>query len=343
MQYLRRVSSAIGPVQSPDAIKMRRISTILRARGVHVPGPITRSDHFIASRGTQRGLIPPTQLFNNNRQTAPTTQSPPVSIGNTSNPDYKSAGHAISAVAQQYGYARGQKISDKNVIKAMMNKAGEIYGIPGSFLYRTAMRESGAKHWDKQGRIKSRAAVGIMQIEKSAYPDYVKGGASNALNNVYDLGNNIAMGAKNIRKNLDRLAKRSGYKGNNVWRDIGPLLNISYNAGAGALRKVMRIAREKGLNPFDWQHLAFGRNVTVPNGGRFNVPRDWIENAPLHQGLKEIHDSRAARGVHNYPIYWTGASNIRLHDFDQSGVTTRAEHLISRIVYTMTGKRIKAR
>lgn len=283
-------------------------------------------------------LLNPSQLFQNVLEEQPVAFKP---ITNTV-PDFLSAGSQISQVAAGYGYTRGQVITDKAVIKAMMNKAGELYHIPGEFLYRTAMRESGARHWDDAGHVVSGAAVGLMQIEKSAHSKVTKTGPEDALNNAYDLGNNIALGAENLSRALKNLAKK-GYKGSDPVRDLLPLVNISYNAGSGALSKAMEKARTMGLDQFNWQHLAFGRNVSIPAGGKFNVPGDWIETAPLHLALKEIHDDRSRQGLHNYPIYWTDNANIQLHDFDNSGTTTRAEHLISRIVYTLTGQSLKTR
>ncbi len=290
------------------------------------------------SPNRQPVLRTPVELFRSENATPIAQTSRTGSL-----PDYKSAGDEISVVASGFGYQRGDVIRDKQVIQAMLNKAGELYGIPGDFLYRTAQRESGARHWDRSGQVRSAAAVGMMQIEKSAYPKATAGGPAQARDNVYDLGNNMAMGARNLRKNLDRLARKTGYTGAQPWADLAPLLNISYNAGAGALRKAMDKAREMGLDPHNWQHLAFGRNVSIPAEGTFIAPPGSIESAPLHLALKEIHDGRAARGVHNYPIYWHNKANVNRHDFDQNGVATRAERLISRIVYTQTGNTLRAR
>lgn len=341
------------PAQPQTAVgRFQRVSQILRP----LPGSVTqqapqaapqqtayRGDHFQRQHPTSHlrtsapRLRAPAELFQLTQVDAAPVSRP------RSLPGFKQAGTQIAAVASRYGYARGQVIQDRQVIQAMLNKAGEIYGLPGDFLYRTAYRESGARHWNSNGQVRSSAAVGMMQIEKSAYPEATAGGPAQALNNVYDIGNNIAMGARNLRKNLDRLAQQTDYRGRQPWADLAPLLNISYNAGPGALRKAMDKARDMGLDPHNWQHLAFGRNLQMPSEGVFQAPAGSIESAPLHLALKEIHDSRAARGVHNYPIYWRDASNLRRHDFDQNGVTTRAERLISRIVYTQTGTTLRAR
>jgi len=315
----------------------------------HTPKPSsspTNNSALNLSRPNQGSSRPtlanPGQLFDRLPAQAPSSIKPIHSPKSYKSPNFIQAGHQISSVAERSGYTRGQVINDKTVIRAMMNQAGQLYNIPGDFLYRTAIRESGAKHWDKQNKVRSAAAVGIMQIEKSAHPKETKTGAVDALNNAFDLGNNIALGARNLSRSIKRLARQTGYTGSQEFQDLAPLLNISYNAGSGALNKVMNKARKMGLNPFNWQHLAFGRNVAVPAGGKFNVPQDWIETAPLHLALKEIHDSRAAKGVHNYPIYWKDAANLKRHDFDQSGTATRSERLIARIIYTMTGKTLKA-
>lgn len=289
------------------------------------------ADQVQVQTTTTNQLISPLELFH--------TQEIPNLMENV--PAYLEAGNEIAAVASQYGYERGQVIEDKAVIEAMMNKAGEIYGIPGDYLSRVADKESRGNHWNSRGRVRSAAAVGIMQIEKSAYPNAMKGGRRNAVNNVYDIANNIAFSARNARNVLNEMVTESNYQGQNAWQDLGPLLNISYNAGSGALNIAQNIARRRGLDPFNWQHLAFGKEIEI-KPGRLRVQKRSVERAPLHRALKAIHDSRARQGLDNYPIYWEQRGAVRSFDFDGNGIATRAERLISRIHYTMTGERIRA-
>lgn len=254
----------------------------------------------------------------------------PATVGTI--PDWHQAGDRIAQVATRAGHPRGTIVRDAAVITAMLDEAAHLYGVPAHWLRRLAQRETGGQHWFPDDQVHDRAAVGLLQIEKTAYPDLVTGGPANARHNAYDLGNNIAMGAMHLRQQLDRLVKKSGYHGSDAWRDLGPLVEFTYSAGSGALKSAQAIAKERGLDPWNWQHLLLGHDWQVPTGGSITLPKGWITTSPMATAIQRIHATKAS-----YPVAWTDAGSVKRFDFDGDGQAHKVERMLARTVDMVYG------
>jgi hypothetical protein len=254
-------------------------------------------------------------------------------------PDWQQAGDRIAQVAARAGYPRGTVVRDPAVVNAMLDEAAKLYGVPAHWLHRLAQRETNGQHWFPNGQVHDRAAVGLLQIEKSAYPELVAGGPAAARHNAYDLGNNIAMGAMHLRQQFDRLVKQSGYQGTNAWRDIGPLVEFTYSAGSGALKSAQGIARERGLDPWNWQHLLLGHDWQGPVSSHVSLPKGWITTSPMATAIQRIHDQRAAdpKPHANYPVAWTDAGSVKRFDFDGDGQAHKVERMLARTIDMVLG------
>lgn len=247
-------------------------------------------------------------------------------------PAWQQVGDAVAQVAESRGFVRGQVIRDTATIDAMLDEASRLYGVPAEWLRRLAERETGGQHWDAQGKVKEGAAVGLLQIERRPHPELVQGGAANARHNAYDLANNIAIGAQFLRRHMDRLVRESGYQGQNPWGDLGPLVEFSYSAGRGALRSAQTIARERGLDPWDWQHLLLGRNWQGVWTSSLQIPPGWLTTSPMATAIDRLHAKNSS-----YPRAWTGAGAVRRFDFDGDGQAHKVERMLARTLHMVYG------
>ncbi|MBC7541312.1 MAG: hypothetical protein H7338_01130 [Candidatus Sericytochromatia bacterium] len=259
-------------------------------------------------------------------------KAPDLRTGQAAIPDWHAAGDAIATVATAAGYTRGQIIRDPAVISAMLRQASVLYGVPAHWLERMADRESGGQHWEKDGSVKDTAAVGLLQVEISAYPDEIAGGPANACNNAFDLANNIAIGARQLRQQHDRLVKKSGYAGADSWRDIGPLIEFTYSAGVGALKAAQTIATARGLDAWNWQHLLLGHDWQVPTNGAIRLPTGWVTGSPMAQAIHAIKQHQP-----NYGETWSAEGPLRRFDFDGDGQAHKVERMLARTIDLVFG------
>jgi soluble lytic murein transglycosylase-like protein len=323
IRFADRLAQAGQPVRVPTS---RREAT---------QAPSLTADQFQSRTVTQaQGLSLWQRLQNLGQQV--TSVFRPQAAGKAT--DWHQAGDQIAQIGARAGYPRGAIIRDPAVINAMLDEAARIYGVPAHWLHRLAQRESSGNHWSANGQVYEAAAIGLLQIEKTAYPELVAGGPVQARHNAYDLANNIAIGAMHLRQQYDRIVKASGYTGNNAWRDIGPLVEFTYSAGSGALKSAQAIARERGLNPWNWQHLLLGHDWQVPTSSQVSLPRGWITNSPMATAIQRIHDQRAQQpGRANYPVAWTDAGSVRRFDFDGDGQAHKVERMLARTMDMVLG------
>src|SRR5690606_6514236 len=117
----------------------------------------------------------------------------------------------------------------------------------------------------------------------------------------------------------------AGYRGANAWRDLGPLVEFTYSAGSGALRKAQDIARQRGLDPWNWQHLMFGGNWQIPATSSFRVAPGTLSRGPMATAIDQIHASRLQDGRANYPRAWDSQGAVARFDFDGNGEAHKVE------------------
>lgn len=224
-------------------------------------------------------------------------------------PDWRQGGTILAVYAQRLGYPRGTKLTDKTVIRQILHEAAKLYGVPFRFLEVIATRESGMNHYQKDGSVKSAAAVGMFQVEKSAFPDAVTGPDS-----VFDLYNNIAFGARRLATAMKRLTKEANYQGQQPWQDLGPIAVLEYGSGIGTLRRAQQIARQMGRNPYNWKHLVYGTDGT-----------ESTKNSPMYQSLEYF--GRKLK----FPFAYHSKAHLKRFDLDGDGVAHRSETQLHRI------------
>lgn len=223
--------------------------------------------------------------------------------------DWRDGGNRLALSAQRFGYDRQTPLKDKAVIQQLLHEAARLYGVPYRFLEVIAKRESGMNHYKSDGSVKSAAAVGMFQVEKSAYPEAVTGP-----NSVFDIYNNIAFGTRALAKSMQRLINESQYKGQNPWQDLGPIAVLEYGAGIGTRKLAQKYARQMGLDPYDWKKLVY-----APDG------RDSTKGSPMYLALETM--GRKLK----FPYAYTGKALVKKYDLDGDGVAHRSETQLHRI------------